>query len=91
VIGKFGEDLGSNGCCCNDERVWLQRACLFQPRLDWLCDVMPLYIWIQLLEQVTCVFRPIASKMFFLQEEVDAQICLADYGRVLNCEVADAG
>jgi hypothetical protein len=57
----------------------------------YFCDVMALDVWVQLLEQVACVFRPVVSQMLFVQEEVDAQVCFADYGGVLNRKIADAG
>jgi hypothetical protein len=52
---------------------------------------MAVHIWIQFLEQIASVFGPVASQVLLFQEEVDAQVCLADDGLVLDCEVADAG
>jgi hypothetical protein len=57
----------------------------------YLCDEVAVDIWIQLLEQVARMFCPISAQMLLLEEEVDAQVCLADYGRVLDGEVTDAG
>jgi len=49
------------------------------------------YIWIQFLEQIACMFGTVASQVLVLEEEVDAQVGFANNGRVLDCEVADAG
>jgi hypothetical protein len=37
------------------------------------------------------VLRPVVSQMLFVEEEVDAEVCLADYCRILDGEVAYAG
>jgi hypothetical protein len=57
----------------------------------YLCYAVAVDIRVQLFEQVARMFCPISAQMFLLEEEVDAQVCLADYGRVLDGEVADAG
>jgi len=37
------------------------------------------------------MFGTVASQVLVLEEEVDAQVGFANNGRVLDCEVADAG
>lgn len=52
--------------------------------------MVTLDVRIELLEQVARVLCPISSKMLFLEEEVDAQICLIDYCRVLYGKVTNS-
>ena len=59
--------------------------------VSYFSDEMPVHVWVQLLEQIACVFRPIPAQMFLFQEEADAQIGFANYRRVLYREVANAG
>jgi hypothetical protein len=51
---------------------------------------MALDIWIQFLQQGARVLCSIAAQMFLLKKEVDAEVRLADYRRVLDGEVANA-
>jgi len=31
--------------------------------VSYFCDEVPVHIWVQLLEQIACVFRPIPAQM----------------------------
>jgi hypothetical protein len=50
---------------------------------------MAIHVWIQLLQQITRMLRPVSAQMFFLQEEVHAQIGFADDCGILYGEVAN--
>lgn len=56
----------------------------------YFCDEVSVHIWVQLFQQIARVFRPISTQMLFLEEEVHAEVCLADDRRVLYREIADA-
>jgi hypothetical protein len=55
----------------------------------YFCDEVTVHIWIQLLQQVAGVFRPVPSKMLLLKKEVHTQICFTDYRGVLDSEIAN--
>jgi hypothetical protein len=55
-----------------------------------LGDKVSLHIRVQLLEEIARVLGPEPAQVLVLEKEVDAQVCFADDGRVLDCKLPNA-
>jgi hypothetical protein len=91
MMSVYGRN--ASGCSSHDSTDWQLLAVVPIARfgVSYFCNVLAFHIGVELFEQIARVLRPVVSKMLFVQEEVDAQVCFADYGGVLDGEVAYAG